>query len=412
MLITQNVNNKYNKIKNLPVDMVTAQEINYLHLPDSIPVDFIKKNLIEGMEKNLTKSEIKVLNCLFYFRAKYEIIHVSHSKIAEIIDCDRRTVIRAMHKLRKLGLISTMYRHRDTCLYKISSFILDFYRLNLLKKIFSNVENNIIKLSLYFLPLFFLTSSITSVNVTQLKKVNYINNNNLDYVSNVQKNQLGGSVLNKNLKENKTTYKNLGNVIESELGLWENSENKLQVANKFRILSRYNMDDIIKRISERLELNFDQEDRLKKFSKSVLLKSEYRFINNKENISSPIPYFFGICYKIQRLENNRSSGENNKSTSYNSSVSKITIEQRQAEDIELRVRLDAIHNEKKRIRRTEFEENNKNNIVVKPVEREKINSEQFNKLFLEAMQLPSGYFRDTLLDLLSKKYEVIYEKAN
>jgi DNA-binding Lrp family transcriptional regulator len=392
MIISQNVNNK---LFNLKLDMVTRQELDYENLADCTPISEIKDNLSEALRDKLTKSEIKVLDYLFGVTAKHKIRYPSQDEIAIAVNCSRKTVIRAVKKLKSLGIVSVLYRPNATCLYKISSLFSNFYNLHSIKNIFKNVRKNIIKLSLLLLPLTLLTSRFNSSfpeNVSQLNKsINFINNSNLDYLSNVQKNQLGGSVLNKNLKENKTTYKNLENVIESELGLWENSDNKtlenqLQVANK---LSRYNMDDIVKRISERLSLNFDEIERLRQFPKSVLLKSEYRFVNTKENVSSPIPYFFGICYKIQRLENSRNFGSDNKTKSYNSSMPQISVEQKKAQE------------EKLFKQREEERERNKKSWQV--------SRDQANELMKKALDNPNDYWRNLGMEILNKNL-IIVEK--
>jgi len=406
MIISQNVN------KNLKLDMVSQELLDYENLADCTPKEEIQSNPLKELRDQLTKTQIKVLDSLFFYKTKHKILFPSHDTIAKRSKCSRKTVIRAMKKLSALGLVSIFFRQDETCLYKISSFFFDFYRLYSLKPLLKSIKGNIIKLSLLLLPLAMLTSSYKSLDSENVPRVNnickYINKPSLakHYLSNVENGKVGPVGLAKKIT---------GQEMEGKSG----SSN---ASTTFNRSSGYMPDtkiQIIDRLQARLGLAAEDKKRLEQFEIKNLLKAEYR-LATASDLHDPISYLFGMCFKIQK-EGNSKNTENayNKPKSHNSPVPKLSPEeaqskqeQREAERVELYAKLDAKHREKREKQRVEKELKNQNANVEKKVEREKIDSVTFNKLILKAMELPAGHFRDVLLNLYSKNYEVVYEKID
>jgi len=97
------------------------------------------------------KYSVAILDQLIKFGCKYETVFVSQKLIADIVGCERPTVNRLLGYLASSGVISKLYRHRDTCIYKLSKIFYDFSHQ--LKDIFSSLKKLHYLKELYsFLP--------------------------------------------------------------------------------------------------------------------------------------------------------------------------------------------------------------------------------------------------------------------
>jgi DNA-binding Lrp family transcriptional regulator len=89
--------------------------------PQKIPSRFVANPIRVSHE--LTKTDIRILDCIAHLEAKYKDVWASQSKIATIVGCGRQYVNERIKKLAELGLIHKSYQAYTTCNYKISGFL-------------------------------------------------------------------------------------------------------------------------------------------------------------------------------------------------------------------------------------------------------------------------------------------------
>lgn len=104
----------------------------YLH-PD------VFKNLDYFLDK-LTDSELLVLNYLIGMAASHDQLLPSQTRIGNNIGFERRTVIRALNRLRAKGLVASHKRYNNTSFYKISDIFYSSTYRHTLCKYFKNLS--------------------------------------------------------------------------------------------------------------------------------------------------------------------------------------------------------------------------------------------------------------------------------
>lgn len=360
MIISQNVNKK---LLNLNLDMVSRQELDYENLSDCIPLEEIRDNLLQSLRDKLNPAQRNILNYFVWAKLNQKIIHISQAKLALRLGYSREYINRCIKKLVAFGLVSSFYRHRNSCLYKLSSYFSGFYRMNSIKHLFSNIKNNIIKIA----------SEIHDLkpNVTPLNISNYINKPSLSlhYLSNVKNAKFGLAKI-----ENKNEFSSGSKILNSS----------------YRSLGKMadSRSEIIDRLEIRLGLASEDKKRLEQFPIQNLLKAEYR-LATATNLTDPVSYLFGMCFKMQREER----GENLKRTngtgqpynptkSYNLSPPQLTVEQRKSKE-------DKLFKE-----REEESERNKKSWEM--------NKNEAMELMKKALDNPNDYWRNLSMEILNK----------
>ena len=136
---------------------------------DSIAFDPVKEI---GL---MTAAQRKLLNCLMYWSNQGKEIHIRQDTLAEFAGYKcREQANRFIKQLCELGIIAKLYRHKTSCLYKISSFFNDLGVRSKLKRYLSQLGH---------LPIWLL-----QVDVTQYISTNLLvsNRSNEDYLKEIQ----------------------------------------------------------------------------------------------------------------------------------------------------------------------------------------------------------------------------------
>lgn len=117
---------------------------------------------------SLTARQLKVLDYLLYWANRNRDIYVRQDTIARFVGYkSREQVNRILKMLCEAGIVSKQYRHKTSCLYKVSSFFNDIHIRSQLKKF-------LIQLS--FIPILLLMG-----DVTQCSRINLlISNRSID----------------------------------------------------------------------------------------------------------------------------------------------------------------------------------------------------------------------------------------
>jgi hypothetical protein len=111
-----------------------------------LPDQSIRQNYNEYF-RGLTKIQQDILNKFIFLGMRCKEVYISQGTVAQELGISREYVNRVIGRFEKDGLIARCYRHKETCLYKISQFFLDPWVRKDLVKYFS---------ALVFIPLIFL----------------------------------------------------------------------------------------------------------------------------------------------------------------------------------------------------------------------------------------------------------------
>jgi len=111
--------------------MINEQKVNNRNLLSNIDCSKPAKGLFSNpkkyLESTFSRKQLKVVNQLVYFFNKHSIVYVSQATLGKLTGYSRPHTNVLISKLRDLGLINTLYRHQQTCLYKLNPFFHDFY---------------------------------------------------------------------------------------------------------------------------------------------------------------------------------------------------------------------------------------------------------------------------------------------
>lgn len=94
---------------------------NEVHFIDPVPRQEIQEDP-KGWGASLAKGTLAVLEQVFYWKKRFPNIYFSQGRIAKMCDLSREQVNRIFSKLEKDGIVSMLYRHKKTSMYKVSSF--------------------------------------------------------------------------------------------------------------------------------------------------------------------------------------------------------------------------------------------------------------------------------------------------
>ena len=96
--------------------------INGRHIENIVPATLIVQHP-EDFFDTLTPLELNFLNLMINFSAKYKIVMPSHKWIADRLDCDDIYVQKIIDRLEACGIITPIYRHRKTSLYRFTNWL-------------------------------------------------------------------------------------------------------------------------------------------------------------------------------------------------------------------------------------------------------------------------------------------------
>lgn len=109
--------------------------VNSFQVEDIQPIEEVQRNPQSYLLKTTTHSDRLVFTELIRIARIKQDVYVSHETIAKNIKRCRRTVQRAIKKLRDIGLVNYLYRPNKSSLYRPSSFLLLEWVRNLLKDV-------------------------------------------------------------------------------------------------------------------------------------------------------------------------------------------------------------------------------------------------------------------------------------
>lgn len=110
--------------------------------------------------EQLTEVERAVFDAILLLSKEYKSLYTSQKFIADKVGITREHCNRTLRKLKAIGLINSEYRHRNTCIYKVSPMVFIDGMKHILMKYFKVLRSFVV-----FLPISLLFSgSITPVN--------------------------------------------------------------------------------------------------------------------------------------------------------------------------------------------------------------------------------------------------------
>jgi len=126
-----------------------------------------KKEILEENTRNLSATELKVLEAFTSYAASYGSVYPSQEKIAKRVGISRGHCNRIIKKLKSKGFLVVTYRHRNTCVYELAkTLFIDGIKHILMKSVPS------LKYMPIFLSISMLYSNyVTPVNLTVLKGI-------------------------------------------------------------------------------------------------------------------------------------------------------------------------------------------------------------------------------------------------
>ncbi len=161
----------------------------------------IRKAHWQAFFSEISQIELLVVNFMLKLNSKYDKIFPSQANIAMWTGCSRKTINKILKKLHDLKWIEKIYRHRKSCIYKISTRFNTFADLPEARKILPGLVNYYYKLILGYFngP----GKRLLELKVTPYKEENKYSNSNSVSVSK-EPYSLGGEIdkiLNKNIKK-------------------------------------------------------------------------------------------------------------------------------------------------------------------------------------------------------------------
>lgn len=130
---------------------------------DPLPIPEIIANPVQYLKDNLTKSDFKVLNFVFTWENTHRVLYFAYDTIAESLGMCKRTVIRSMNKLRRLGLLGTNYRHMKSCEFRISKWFRDVKIRSALSGLFN---------AFVIFPVMLFSKNVTQIDSFYLYNIN------------------------------------------------------------------------------------------------------------------------------------------------------------------------------------------------------------------------------------------------
>ena len=106
-------------ISNSTLNVNTRLKRNQQKFKSPVLLPYIQQN-IEEYVSLLRKTEQRVLECILWYASKYPEVHVSQYKIAKWCGITREWVNKILSKFESDGIVSMMYRHKQTSLYLVS----------------------------------------------------------------------------------------------------------------------------------------------------------------------------------------------------------------------------------------------------------------------------------------------------
>jgi Crp-like helix-turn-helix domain len=246
--------------------MTWFKKINSSRIIDPIPIKGIVSGAQAYFKENFSKSDFALFDKLLYFFNTNQQVYVSQSKLAALTGCSREHVNRTLSRFKNLGIISSLYRHNRTSLYRLSSYFHDFYVRNSLKSLFSSFA----RLTIFWIsPAFY---SETEEKITRIYK----------------------GIYKKNLTRSSCYFNGC-------LGKCECVFSKV-VSGKVPE-SRWSVikNELLNKVSERLSLNADDLERLGHYPTRIIDRAA-RILEKSQGIGDKTAYFFGICKKLMATD--------------------------------------------------------------------------------------------------------------
>src|ERR1700750_882925 len=108
-------------------------------LIDSIPSVVVRHNP-EEYARSLTSAERRILNLLIDYQNKFNFVCPSQSTLGRQAGFTRMTVSRALKKFQKDGILTSVYRHKQSCFYRLTSFLFLAQTRSRLQHMFSSFK--------------------------------------------------------------------------------------------------------------------------------------------------------------------------------------------------------------------------------------------------------------------------------
>ncbi len=324
---------------------------------DPEPVKGIVDNPIEFFQENFSKKDFELFNLIIYAFNKYEQVYISQATLARWVGCSREHANRILAKLKDWGLISSYYRYKKSCFYKLSSFFADFYVRRSLSKLFK---------SFTFLTVIWLNSPLYA---SFAKKITLLNKRII-----------------KKVDRTAICYFNCCQVLCACTYARVREENGTQKTGEKNLKH-----EVLNRLSEKLGLTRDDLDRLKNYDDDILLKAED--VLKKKTPANPAGYLFGICKQEQ---SRKDQAESKKENSYKAKLQSSQVIQK--ENIQ--------HRKQEELRQILWHEKNKQQQELN----EKswmMTSREAESKYEKAHLIQNQFYRNILLETLSQKIKII-----
>lgn len=218
-----------------------------------------------------TIRQLRVLNCLFYWSATTGEIFIRQDTLARYAGYkSREHVNRLLGELIESGIIASYYRHKTSCLYKVSSFFNDHNVRTILRPLFN---------ALKFFSIALLNQPIEQ-NITQ-------------YITNSLSNTYTYST-NTTISTVSTTCR-LRRVLNASA-----REGEVELSSLKKEAKGVVMEDQVNGIPSYIEeitypkMTYQQKMQLSQYSEPVV-RSALIVLNNTKNVSSAVGFLLGTC---------------------------------------------------------------------------------------------------------------------
>jgi hypothetical protein len=227
---------------------------------DCTPIDSILQAPIQSLRKHLTPLQLNITNYVLAKGARYEDIYMRQDTIAKYVGTSREWVNKSIKKIVSLGLISKHTRPNKSCVYRVSSWLSDYWVRKKLSPIFNAFK---------WLPLSLLIPALQSANTT-LKESSH--------------------------DVNKVLF--IKSLTTTNSRILSNYDYKERCHNSNLKIKESGMSKLLSRLQE--ELKFDEETlaALATYDEKILLAAEKALAKSKKNIVHRGPYFLSICSSL------------------------------------------------------------------------------------------------------------------